>query len=68
MQIINADAFAYKPPKSKRYGAVWHDIWANICADNLPEMHKLHRKYGRIADWQGSWCRWQCERNRGEGR
>ena len=68
VQIINADAFTYKSPKGRRYGAVWHDIWDSICTSNIPEMHKLHRKYGSIADWQGSWCRWQCERNRREGR
>lgn len=62
--IVNESAFDYKPPKGQRYAVVWHDIWDHICADNLPEMHKLHRKYGRRADWQGSWCRYQCERQR----
>jgi len=64
LSIVNEDAFVFKPPKGVRYGAVWHDIWDNMCADNLPEMHKLHRKYGRRTDWQGSWGRWQCERQR----
>jgi len=60
--IINADCFEWKPPKGKRYNAVWHDIWDNICADNLPEMKKLHRKYRKRADYQESWCRGTCER------
>ena len=64
LTIIHADAFEYKPPKNIRYGAVWHDIWAYISEDNLPEMHKLHRKYGRKTNWQGSWCRESCERYR----
>lgn len=64
LEIVNADAFEYRPPNGSRFGAVWHDIWDNICGDNLPEMHRLHRKYGRMADWQGSWCRWRCERSR----
>lgn len=59
--IINADAFKYKPPKDKRYDAVWHDIWDYICTDNLEEMKKLHRKYGRKANYQSSWCRDECE-------
>lgn len=59
--IVHADAFEYKPQKGQRYGAVWHDIWDNICGDNLEDMKKLHRKYGRRTDWQGSWCRYQCE-------
>lgn len=63
LEIINVDAFDYQPPKNVRYGMVWHDIWPTICADNLPEMHKLHRKYGRHAVWQGSWCRRLCERD-----
>lgn len=62
--IVHSSAFDYQPPKGVRYGAVWHDIWDSICADNLPEMTRLHRKYGRRADWQGSWCRLECERAR----
>ena len=62
VKIIHADAFEWKPPKGIRYSAVWHDIWDYICEDNLPEMHKLHRKYGRRTDWQGSWARDLCKR------
>lgn len=60
-EVKQADALEYRPPVGKRYGVVWHDIWDDICSDNLPEMHKLHRKYGRRCEWQGSWARWQCE-------
>jgi len=59
--IINADAFEYKPAKDAYFDAVWHDIWDYITADNLPEMKKLTRKYGRKASYQESWCRAQCE-------
>ena len=62
--FVCASAFDYKPPKGKRYQMVWHDIWDYICADNLPEMTKLHRKYGRRTDWQGSWCKAECQRGR----
>lgn len=61
VQIIHADAFEWKPPKGVRYDAVWHDIWDEITADNLPEMNRLHRKYGFRADWQDSWAREQCQ-------
>lgn len=61
LEIVHADALEYKPPRNSRFSVVWHDIWDTICADNLPEMHKLHRKYGKRADWQGSWCRELCE-------
>jgi len=60
--IIHADAFEWKPPRGVRYNAVWHDIWDNICTDNLPEMTRLHRKYGRRCDYQDSWCRGLCKR------
>ena len=59
--LTHADAMTWKPPKGVRYGAVYHDIWDYICADNLPEMHTLHRRYGRRCDWQGSWARDLCE-------
>lgn len=64
LAIIEADAMEWRPPKGKRYGMVWHDIWDDICADNLPQMHKLHRRYGRCSEWQGSWCRAECEMRR----
>jgi spermidine synthase len=60
--FVCADAMTYSPPRGKRYGMVWHDIWDNICADNLEQMKALHRKYGRRSEWQGSWCRYECER------
>jgi hypothetical protein len=55
VEIVCADAFKYQPPAGIRYGCVWHDIWDELCGDNLPEMTKLKRKYGRRADWQGCW-------------
>jgi hypothetical protein len=64
VEVINADAFEYRPPKGIRYGMVWHDIWPDICGDNLPEMTRLKRKYGKRADWQGCWCESQCRRGR----
>lgn len=62
--FVCADALTYQPPKGKRYQMVWHDIWDTICADNLPEMKVLHRKYGKRTAWQDSWCKYECQRNR----
>jgi hypothetical protein len=64
VKIVHADAFTYKSPKNQHYDYVWHDIWDNICSDNLLEMKKLHRKYGKRTEHQYSWCRAKCERNR----
>jgi len=61
LTVIRADALDWVPPKGQKYQAVWHDIWDNITADNLATMHRLHRKYGRRCEWQGSWCRRECE-------
>ncbi len=61
VSIICADAITFKPPKGKRYNAVWHDIWDDLCIDNIEDMKHLHRKYGQYSDWQGSWCRGICE-------
>ena len=61
LTIIHGDAFAWEPPKGKKYDAVWHDIWDNLCADNLVEMKKLHVKYGHKTKYQESWGRALCE-------
>lgn len=53
----HGDALNYQWPRGSRWHVVWHDIWRDITADNLPDMHRLHRRFGRRADWQGSWCR-----------
>jgi hypothetical protein len=54
LTIIEADALTWKPPKGARYDFVWHDIWSAMSAGNLPQMHKLHRRYGRFTYWQRS--------------
>lgn len=61
LEIIQGDALTWEPPKGKRWGAVWHDIWDAINADNLETMKRLHRRFGRRCDWQGSWARDYCE-------
>lgn len=66
--IIHADAFEWKAPKGVVYDAVWHDIWDDISCENLPEMARLHRKYGRRSHWQGSWARAECEIHRDRSR
>lgn len=45
VRIIEADAFTWKP--DRKFDLAWHDIWPNICADNLPEMTRLRRHYQR---------------------
>jgi len=64
VRIIKADIFEWKPPKNFKYDYIWHDIWNDICGDNVEGMKKLHRKFGRYGKWQGSWCRALCEMHR----
>jgi len=64
LTIINADAFEWKPPKCMIYDYVWHDIWDYLCKDNLIQMAKLHRKYGKKAKYQDSWGKAFCKRIR----
>lgn len=55
--IHQADAYEQCKawPKGSYWDAAWHDIWPDLCVDNLAEMAKLHRSYGRRTGWQGSW-------------
>jgi len=62
ISVIEADALEWRPPSTAKYGAVWHDIWPSICADNLPEMTKLKRRFARRAEWQGCWAQDLCRR------
>lgn len=62
--IHQGDAFTFTWPKGTRWDCAWHDVWDDLSTDNLNEHHgraqpgsyeKLHRRYGRRCDWQGSW-------------
>ncbi|MEV8610254.1 hypothetical protein AB0383_20405 [Amycolatopsis sp. NPDC051373] len=57
VEIHEADAYTVKWPAGTRWDMAWHDIWPDLCTDNLALMSKLHRRYGRRVDWQGSWGR-----------
>lgn len=61
MTIHHDDAIKKVWPQGMRWNVVWHDIWISITSDNLEDMKKLHRKFGRRCDYQGSWARWHCE-------
>lgn len=57
LRIYLGDALTFKFAPGARWSVVWHDIWTDLTSDNLPEMHRLHRRYGRRCRWQGSWAR-----------
>lgn len=57
LTIHHADAYTIKWPPNTRWDVAWHDIWADMCEDNLELMAKLHRSYGKRVGWQGSWSK-----------
>lgn len=66
VEIIQADALSYKPAKGERFDYAWHDIWDDICSDNLEQMRVLARRYNkRVATrGQGFWSRDQIQQQR----
>jgi hypothetical protein len=57
LTVHHADAYLIRWPPKTRWTAAWHDIWKDICTDNLEGISRLHRRYGRRVDWQDSWKR-----------
>lgn len=53
--LYHDDAFTIEWPKNKNWDCAWHDIWPDICTDNLPEITKLKRKYAHRVKWQKAW-------------
>lgn len=57
VRLHHDDALTIRWPVGSAWGVVWHDIWPHLSEDNLTDMARLHRMYGRRARWQGSWGR-----------
>lgn len=67
VQVIEADAFTWKPEKGCRFDAIWHDIWPNLSSANLAEMTRLARRYGRWlkpGGYQDCWGKELCRQRR----
>lgn len=60
--VKQANCFDYKPVKGEVYDVAWHDVWDTICADNLPQMDKLTRKWSRRIPVQLCWAKSLCQR------
>jgi hypothetical protein len=63
IRLYEADVFEF-PLGTERYELAWFDIWDGICSDNLEDMKRLTRKFGRHAYWKGSWGRSHIESER----
>lgn len=55
--VHQADIYTITWPKGTHWDLCWMDVWQDLCADNLPQMSKLARSYGRRATWKGYWGR-----------
>lgn len=53
--FVHADAREWRPARGEKFDVAWHDIWDNICGDNLAEINTLKRAYGHKTKWQGAW-------------
>lgn len=57
LEIIQGDALTFRPERDSRYGMVWHDIWITPDEVAYEQMKLLRRRWGRHAEWQGSWAK-----------
>lgn len=57
VHIHHADAYeqATKWPSGTRWDVGWSDIWGDVSADDLPDMARLNRSYGRRCRWHRCW-------------
>lgn len=59
IRVIQADVLTWKPPKDVLFDAIWMDIWANLCVDDLKAHARLARKFSRkktAEGWFGCWA------------
>jgi len=64
VEIVQGDAYTYKPGKDEHYDYAWHDIWDDINSDNLKLMGKLTRKWAKRAKTQGCWSQKEARREK----
>jgi hypothetical protein len=58
LEVVQADAFAWRPDPSRRFSVGWHDIWPNPHAPHaVGEMDRLREHHEPWCDWQGFWPR-----------
>lgn len=56
IEIIEADAFSWRPSDNRRFTVGWHDIWPDPnTAENLNDMARLEAQHHAWCDWQGFW-------------
>lgn len=60
LQVVQGDIRTWQPAtKGRQFDYIYFDIWNDICADNRPDMVRLHRAFrpylrkgGHVTSWQ----------------
>lgn len=56
IEVIEADAFSWKPPTPRHFTVCWHDIWPDPHSRQVAEeIELLRERYRPWCDWQGFW-------------
>lgn len=55
VEICQGDIKTWQPPQGARYICAWHDIWDDICADNLKDFKVLRSRYAQRCRFQFFW-------------
>jgi hypothetical protein len=56
VEVIEADAFVWKPTAGCHFTVGWHDIWPDPHSEQVTqEIAQLREHYRPWCDWQGSW-------------
>lgn len=63
LEVVQASAYDYQLTKDDRYDYAWHDIWDEICGDNLKDMARLCNKWRRRVGRQDVWSQEQARRH-----
>ena len=62
LRFVQADILSWQPAKGTRYDSIYFDVWPNVCADNLGEINRLHRRFAHYLNrgnpdcWMSSWA------------
>lgn len=56
LEIIEADAWKWKPPAWEHFDIAYFDIWRDLDTDHLMEYGRMKRRYSRCSDERYCWC------------
>jgi len=60
VRVVHDDAYTWTPARGDHFDFAWHDIWPDICADNIPKMKKLMARFKHSCAKQDAWAYHDC--------